>query len=754
MLKIVLVANLPPPYRVPIYQRIAALPEVHLHVLFCCRREPNRQWDLPPLDFDHSFLHEQFFTFDERYIHNNPDVLLHLFRLAPDVVVINGFNPTHLYAALYAIVRRCLLVPMTDGTAMSEKNLTFLHRVIRRLVYSRSDAFIAASQGGIRLYKQYGIAPDRCYLSCLCADNRAYALEAKVNDERHQAGTEKLYDFIFSCRIEPVKNPLFALDVAVEVAQKLQRKIRIVFVGSGSMASLVREAAEQQAAYIEAHFTGFATQGQLPSLYHSARILLMPTRWDPWGIVVNEACAAGLPVIVSPAAGAAGELIRDHYNGFVSELHLERWSQQAISLLTQPDLYASFSQRSSQIVKAYTFDTATHGFISACENAAAKDRRRKANPLKRRRIVIVERQLLQYRVALYQRLRTLLARRGIELQLLIGDGTVAEKQKLNQTELDWTIHLPTRYLLREQICWQPFERYARQADLVIVMHENKLIYNLWLLSFGRPRRLAFWGHGRNMQSNMPFGWKERFKRWTVNKVDWWFAYTDGSAALVNAAGFPRSRTTVVENAVDTREMKRFCADVSAEQCRAARARMQIGRGPVGLYLGSLYQEKRIEFLLQAAHLIRQQIPRFELLIVGAGPESDKVEAAEKQYAWIHYLGPQQGRAKAECLVVADVMLNPGLVGLGVLDSFVSGTPMMTTDCGLHSPEISYLQSGYNGVITEDDVFLYADQVSTLLNDTAKLASLSAGALATASRYTIENMADRIYRGILDCLDRI
>ena len=744
MLRIALVANLPPPYRVPIYERIAALADVRLHVFFCCRREPNRHWDLPPMDFEHTYLRERYFTIDGRYIHNNPDIIKHLKKFSPDVVVINGFNPTHLYSVLYAVMARRTLVPMTDGTETSERTLTLLHRTVRRLVFGRSDAFIAASIGGRALYRAYGVAPERCFLSCLCTNNAAFDLAGGAPPKRH--------DFIFCGRIEPVKNPLFALHVAIHVAKRLQRKVSILFVGSGSLESMLHDAAAREADFIDARFAGFATQAQLPQLYHCARILLMPTRWDPWGMVINEACAAGLPVIVTPVAGAAGELVHDRENGYVSELNLALWTEQAAGLLTDADLYARFSDRSRELVQQFTFEHAANGFVLACRAALARSRmRRHLPPPGKPRVLIVERQLLHYRVAVYQRLRAQLARHGIDLQLLIGDGTADEIKKKDQTSLDWSIHIPTRYLLHEKICWQPFGDYAKNADLVIVMHENKLVYNLWLLSLGRPRRLAFWGHGRNMQSPSPTGIKERFKRWTVNKVDWWFAYTDGSAALVNDAGFPSARTTIVENAVDTREMIGFCKEVTPAQCNALRARHHLGRGPVGLYLGSLYQEKRLDFLLDTARLIEQDVPGFQLLIVGAGPESATIENATRQHPWVHYLGPLQGREKAEILVLADVMLNPGLVGLGVLDSFVSGTPMFTTDCGLHSPEISYLASGRNGVITDDDVRIFADVVSATLRDPERLAALQRGALDTASRYTLENMTDRLFTGIVTCL---
>ena len=58
-------------------------------------------------------------------------------------------------------------------------------------------------------------------------------------------------------------------------------------------------------------FHGFAAQRELPDLYRSAKVFLFPTLADVWGVVANEACAAGLPVIVSPHAGVAGELVRD-----------------------------------------------------------------------------------------------------------------------------------------------------------------------------------------------------------------------------------------------------------------------------------------------------------------------------------------------------------------------------------------------------------------------------------------------------------
>ncbi|WP_242489893.1 glycosyltransferase family 4 protein [Noviherbaspirillum cavernae] len=337
------------------------------HVIFCSEREPNRLWDLPPFDFPHTFLRERFVTVRGRYIHHNPDVISHLKRLAPDVVVTDGFNPTHLYAFAYAVMKNRAHAVMTDGTDVSEQSLSRVHKGVRRIVYARSHAFIAASQGGVRLYESYGIPAERCFMSCLCIDNGAYAAPLPT------AQQDRPFDFIFSGRIEAVKNPLFALEVAAETARRIKRKTSILFAGSGSMEGDVRAVASRQSHLVDTHLHGHAAQGQLPALYGSARLFLFPTLWDPWGVVANEACAAGLPVITTPAAGVAGELVRDSENGFVCTPDVKTWAQRAAMLLTQDHVWRGFSRRSLALVDDYSYDKAAEGLMAACRACLSDD---------------------------------------------------------------------------------------------------------------------------------------------------------------------------------------------------------------------------------------------------------------------------------------------------------------------------------------------------------------------------------------------
>jgi glycosyltransferase involved in cell wall biosynthesis len=98
------------------------------------------------------------------------------------------------------------------------------------------------------------------------------------------------------------------------------------------------------------------------------------------------------------------------------------------------------------------------------------------------------------------------------------------------------------------------------------------------------------------------------------------------------------------------------------------------------------------------------------------------------------------------------MLNPGLVGLGILDAFAAGIPLITTDCGLHSPEIAYLESGQNGLMTADTVQAFSGACSGLLADSEALRRMGEAAKACASIYNIQHMTQRFGDGILAALE--
>ena len=220
-------------------------------------------------------------------------------------------------------------------------------------------------------------------------------------------------------------------------------------------------------------------------------------------------------------------------------------------------------------------------------------------------------------------------------------------------------------------------------------------------------------------------------------------------------GFPRNRITVVHNSIDTGAFRKSLQDITVDQILAVKQHLSIpDNAQVGLFCGSLYPERQLDFLITSAALIRRKMPEFNLVAIGGGSTSEeiKMKAAAQTNNWVHYLGPCFDFKKAACFRMADVLIMPGALGLGILDAFTASLPMLTTQIPSHGPEIDYLEHGINGMIFQHDAATFAESVIDVLRSPILLRQLRAGAAASGRRYTIEKMVENFTTGVLTCLE--
>src|SRR4029453_17946394 len=90
----------------------------------------------------------------------------------------------------------------------------------------------------------------------------------------------------------------------------------VVFAGDGAPRSHLTELAESLGISERVRFLGFVNQTELPAVYRAADVLVLPSAFEPFGLVVNEAFASGTPAIVSDACGCVDDLIVDGETGF------------------------------------------------------------------------------------------------------------------------------------------------------------------------------------------------------------------------------------------------------------------------------------------------------------------------------------------------------------------------------------------------------------------------------------------------------
>jgi len=369
-------------------------------------------------------------------------------------------------------------------------------------------------------------------------------------------------------------------------------------------------------------------------------------------------------------------------------------------------------------------------------------------------VLFIEAQLKQYRAPFYEQLNHLLRRDGFKLTVAYSAPPRADTRKQDTCHLppEYGRQVPAWWLWPDRLLLQPVLGLALASDLVIVDQGNKFLLNHFLLQLARAKlhRVALWGHAQNHQTvQIPIS--EWYRRHAIRWSSWWFAYTKGEGEYLVAHGVPHSKITVINNSVDTRQLREDLHGVTSQEISAALAQLQIGEpAHIGTFCGMLDDSKGVRFLIEAAPLIKARVPTFHLIIIGGGRDEIEIRKLVQNFPWIHVVGPRFGRDKATLLAASDVFLLPGAVGLAVLDAFASSLPLVTTNIATHGPEIEYLQNGENGLITECSVSSYANAIVSFLNSPDVLDRYRVAAAQACEKFCVENMVMNFHQGILSC----
>jgi L-malate glycosyltransferase len=371
-----------------------------------------------------------------------------------------------------------------------------------------------------------------------------------------------------------------------------------------------------------------------------------------------------------------------------------------------------------------------------------------------KKVVIITRLLPQYRIDFINRLKTELAQNGVELSYIYGKSKNEDALKKDEIDLEWGTYVKNNVwnVGGVELIWQPCLSHLADKDLIIVEQANRNLINYVLIfqKLVKNKKFAYWGHGRNMQVK-EHNWRNKFKTLFLRQCDWWFAYTQGvKKSLINAS-YPADKITCVQNAIDTAALRKEYEGIKEEDLIRLKRELGITSENTVIYCGGIYKEKRIAFLLEACDKIRKKVKDLHVIIIGSGVDSHLVEKAAQSRPWIHYLGPKFGLERARYFKISTLTLMPGLVGLGILDTFAMETPIITTDYPYHSPEIEYLHNGENGIMVKNNLDDYVRAVVETLNDPLQRIRLSAGCYESSLTYTVEQMVKNFSSGVLQAL---
>lgn len=363
-----------------------------------------------------------------------------------------------------------------------------------------------------------------------------------------------------------------------------------------------------------------------------------------------------------------------------------------------------------------------------------------------KRVAIIHPWFPQYRLQFFTVLKRSAASRGVHVEIFHGQ-TPPEWSDRNDSVADASIatELPTafRRLPFGTLITHSLEPVRERGpyDLIIVEHAIRNLETYHLMRENR-RRVAFWGHGGAFTGRKS---RQPLRNALIRKAPWFFAYTPGGRNAVVSAGLDPSRVTVVMNSIDADGLREDLAGVSDEEATRFAEELDL-RGKTALYIGGLDSEKRLPFLLEAAERVAGSEPSFRLLIAGGGAESAAIEEFAGSRDWVHYLGRADGRRKALILRVADVIVNPGRVGLVAVDSLVAGVPVLTTRWSRHAPEVEYLSDGVTALFSEDRLDSFAAMLQGAF-EPERLQRLRSSCQLQSASFSAATMADNFLDGI-------
>jgi glycosyltransferase involved in cell wall biosynthesis len=361
MINVAICNNMVTPYTNRLFNYLAVSKKVALSVISCTLREKIRNWPgTYSKKYDHIILKGiEASLGGARIFHINLGIWHALSRLEPDVVAINGIYPSMLIAAIWAFANRIPLVFLTDGWRHTMPQSSY-HKVVRRFVLNNCRSIICSSEKGRRYFIEEGINAQRIFVAPLIP---AWAGPKNIPnfDERpfHLLWCGRLNDF--------EKNAKFFVDLAIMLHARIP-ELRCRVVGDGPSRRALLD--QLSRAGVNFDYTEEIPFDEMAGVFTAARMLAMPSKSEPWGLVCNEAMQCGTPCTVSPYCGVAGDLVKNRENGFVLDLNLNEWVDAIVKTVTDRSAWTTISKAALRASGEASIDCSGDNYIEGLLYAA------------------------------------------------------------------------------------------------------------------------------------------------------------------------------------------------------------------------------------------------------------------------------------------------------------------------------------------------------------------------------------------------
>lgn len=374
-------------YFAPLYRRLAQEPEIDLTVYYCSQQgsveyvDPGFgeriKWDIPLLEgYKYKFLpnlrhHDQVDGFLSLI---NPTIISELRKENYDALVVYGHNFATYVLAIGAakvlgvpVLMRCETHLLLDCSPFKR----ILRKPLMTLLYGRlCAACLSIGTRNEEFYRFHGVNENRFFRAPYAVDNHLFMQTAgyfseNIDAVKHELGLPLGKPLIlFASKLMRRKRPMDVL-MAYHRVRNQNIDAALLFVGSGEQEEALRDYVKDYQ-IPDVYFFGFRNQSELPKFYAAADVFAFPSENEPWGLIINEAMCAGLPVITTEVIGAVADLVRHGDNGFTFRAgDVDQLTSHLIKLLTDGDLRERMGEKSRAMIAKWDYERCVEGIRAA-----------------------------------------------------------------------------------------------------------------------------------------------------------------------------------------------------------------------------------------------------------------------------------------------------------------------------------------------------------------------------------------------------
>ncbi|HEY1272253.1 MAG TPA: glycosyltransferase family 4 protein [Terriglobales bacterium] len=371
MSSVVILTEIIAPYRIPVFNALARRSDVDVHVIFLSQTDPtSRYWKVykDEICFSYEVLPEWRRRLGGYHVLVNWGLSSALDRVSPEVLVCGGYNyPASWRALRWAASHRVPFLLWTESTAADRRHKYFHVEYLKRHFFERCAGFVVPGLSSLNYVRDLGVTQALTFVAPNAVDNQFFAEKAMLPSGSVTGPRQGLPDryFLFVGRLVREKGVFDLLEAYAKLSPDIRVKVGLVFVGSGRAE---RELIERSKAILPGsiQFAGFIQKEELALTYACADMLVFPTHTDPWGLVVNEAMACGLPIICTTVAGCAADLVQDGWNGrVVTPQSVEQLVEAMNSLARSPELRSQMGRHSRERIAHYSPEAWAAGMAAA-----------------------------------------------------------------------------------------------------------------------------------------------------------------------------------------------------------------------------------------------------------------------------------------------------------------------------------------------------------------------------------------------------